>query len=119
MNSGLTFDQESTQRIGRVVQVVERARPDLIKGRRTFNTPSGPIMLAKTDADIAKGASGSVTLYYQPDSSTDKGDESASTDTETAFARLGNVDSGKWVYIMWLGAGWEIINAECPAALLP
>ena len=33
--------------------------------------------------------------------------------TVDAYTRLGDVASGKWVYVMYLDGGWEIINAEC------
>jgi hypothetical protein len=67
------------------------------------------IKLGKADADIAKGASGTVSEYR----GTTAGSETDTTTNHTVYFRFGAVSSGKWVlYFRFLGH-WEGLQAEC------
>lgn len=70
------------------------------------------IKLGKADADIAKGASGTVSEYTGTDA-TSPGSESDTGDNWTVYFRFGAVSSGKWVLFFRLFGHWEGIAAEC------
>ena len=66
------------------------------------------LVVGKTDYAIAKGASGTISLY--------SGTSTTLSDTTwnvSAYLRLGAVGSGKWVYIHEFPWGFEVVNAEC------
>lgn len=71
----------------------------------------------KSDEAISQGSSGDVTVYTRgssfDDAPPDKGDETASDQTVTAYSRLADLPSGKWCYLFYMGGGWEVVNAEC------
>lgn len=67
------------------------------------------VLLGKTNSSISKGGSGVVNVYY----GNTKGSETVSGNTISAFARFGEISSGKWVFAYWVNRGWEVIQAEC------
>lgn len=66
------------------------------------------ILLGKTDASHAAGASGTISVYDGT-----KGSESDTTRNITAWNRFADIDSGKWVLCAWVWNGYELIAAEC------
>jgi len=71
--------------------------------------PGGAFILGKTDAAHNKSASGTVSIY----TGTTKGSETDSTNNVTAYNRFANVESGKWVLLIYINGGYEMIAAEC------
>lgn len=66
------------------------------------------IILGKSNAAITQGNSGTINLWAGT-----LGSESATGATVSAYARLGDIDSGKWVYVYGVASNLEVINAEC------
>lgn len=101
-------DKRSYDRMARVV-------------RRAGNLPteSGPIrgkdaqhrlLLGKTDAAHAKGATGTISIY----TGTTKGSETDSgRNIEGVYNRFADLAADKWVLLHWVAGGWELIAGEC------
>ena len=77
-----------------------------------------PLQLGKTTTDHDKGATELVDLYGKPGDTL--GSETKLTlaadgsDREIeVYNRFGDVADDKWVVLIDLGAGWELIAAEC------
>lgn len=67
------------------------------------------IILGKTDASHAKGASGTISVYE----GATKGSETDTTRNVSAWNRFADLDSGKWVWCVWNGSGYDLIAGEC------
>lgn len=74
-----------------------------------LSLPSVPVFRGKTDASIAKAASGTVSRWSGTSSAglTDTGEN------DTVYNAYGNVGSGKWVGYVAYPWGFEMIAAEC------
>jgi hypothetical protein len=69
-------------------------------------SPALQIKLGKTDASIAKNASGTVSVWA--------GSTEADTlENITSHNRLGLIGSGKWVISAYFNGKWYIIAGEC------
>lgn len=71
------------------------------------------IVTGKPDADIAQGAAGTVSIFdgAAAGSFTDTGEN------VSAYARIGAVSAGDWVYLAKLKSGWEIVAAGSESSL--
>ena len=69
-------------------------------------------LLAKCSSDVAKGASGTFTIYDVGSDQT-KGSETATARTETAYVRVGAYTANKWAYLIRFPNGWEAFQTEC------
>jgi uncharacterized protein RhaS with RHS repeats len=69
----------------------------------------GTVAVGKANAYIAKGASGTVTLWRGSTAAS----LSATSLTVSAYTRMTYVDSGRWVHLTRFPHGWEIIGKEC------
>lgn len=108
------FDQESAERIGSAVRLVESSRVPtrqssggrFIKGSAGVRCMLGTISTAAWD----KGSSGTVTLY-----SGEPGSES-SVETLTAYNYVSDIPesttSGRYVALSNNGYGWVVIESE-------
>ena len=107
---GRTFDEQSNERI---IRAILRSEASRLPGPRIENIGQDqPVQfrIGKTAAAIAKGASGTVNVYW----GTTKGSETwDSVETITAYNRFADVGSGKWVHCIFLLGGWELSAAEC------
>lgn len=70
--------------------------------------PSNTVQIGKTDAAIAKSASGTVSIY----SGSSPGSLSDTTVNVTAYARFQRIESGKWVAVIRKSWGYEVIEVE-------
>lgn len=108
----VTFNEDARRRIRRSVGVTESGDGDgnglggLLGAVARFVFQ---VKLGKTDATIAKGASGTVSEYK----GTTAGSESDTTVNHTCYNRFGDIGSGKWVLYIRLMGSWQIIQAEC------
>lgn len=68
-------------------------------------------LLGKPTGAIAKGSSGSVTIFT---GGTSPGTEVTTGTNVTAYSRFGAVSANKWCYVESLESGNEITIAECP-----
>jgi hypothetical protein len=113
------FTRESTKKIKRAVDIVlGDPGPVPPGGSVPERRPVNGMRIGKTSEAISKSSTGSVDLHsrgasHAPDYSTTKGEEASTGNSVEAYARLGDVETGKWVYVQWIDNGWEIINAEC------
>lgn len=114
--SEYTLTEQSAKRLADHLRRTE-GRPEF---DLRYPDPNGRwvfMCIGKAAEDIDKDTTGDVDIYRRgssPDSElSDKGDETAAEKTVTAYARIGSVSSGSWVYLFWMGGGWEIVNAEC------
>lgn len=72
------------------------------------------VFLAKTTAVHAQGQSQDVNIYIG-----DKGAEIWSGQAVEAYNRIADFDDDEWVYIRWIGKGWEILNSVRSADASP
>ena len=103
-----SFTIDDAKRISTTVRRVEsdpRVGRDPSKSGVAFDRA---ILIGKTDASHAKGASGTVSIWTG-----DPGSEVDSTRNVTAYNRFADVASGKWVAVANNGFGWYLIAAEC------
>lgn len=109
----VTFDADGRRRIRETVGIVLGGGDQNGRGpKRGIQQDAGypfEVKLGKADADIAKGASGTVSEYR----GTTAGSESDTTLNYTVYCRFGAVSSGKWVLFIRLYGHWEAIAAEC------
>ena len=110
--AGVRFTRESAGRIARSARTVEsqpqgsvHARPEGYSGQ----TPFDYILRGVTDAAHNKGADGVISIYSGPDwdNLTDTGDN------VTARNEMGNIGSGKKVYVWTFPWGFGVTAAEC------
>lgn len=107
MSEAYAFDADGFERVRRVVRYVETGGIEHPFGGGSFSAPM-EMLIGKADSSITQGNSGTISVW--------SGTSSTLSDTTlnvTAFARLGSVSSGKWVYLLPTSHGFEIINAEC------
>lgn len=102
------FSEDGARRIGAVVRKVEAELPHLRQRRRQRNDPPPLFYLGKTTTSHAKGDTEDVDLY----AGTTKGSETM-VDTQPAYNRCADLDDDIWVYLIWIGGGYEILQAEC------
>lgn len=108
------FDQESAERIGNAVRLVESSRVPKRQssGGRFIKGSSGVRCMLGTISTAAwgKGSSGTVTLY-----SGEPGSES-SVETLTAYNYVSDIPesttSGRYVALSNNGYGWVVIESE-------
>jgi hypothetical protein len=67
-----------------------------------------PPLIGKTDATHAKGSSGTISIY-----SGTKGSETDTGVNVEAWNRFADLGSGKWVTLLWIGEGYDLIAGEC------
>lgn len=104
------FTQDGAKRVGAVVRRVESEQPGLRqRRRRDRRVPDFRVILGKTDAAHNKGSAGTVSIY----SGATQGSETDTTNNVTVYNRFADVESGKWVLVIRVGNGWEMIAAEC------
>lgn len=104
---GYSFDADSFNRIGKAVLAVERGGAE-----HPWNNGTAPVgmemLIGKADSAITKGNGGTISVW--------SGTSDTLSDTTmnvTAYARLGDIESGKWVYLLPTSHGFEVIAAEC------
>lgn len=68
------------------------------------------VKLGKADADIAKGASGTVSEYKGAGTG---GGESDTGVNWTVYARMRDIGTGKWVLFYRFLGHWEAWDSEC------
>lgn len=69
-----------------------------------------PRKIGKTDGAIAKGGSGTVSVYKGSPGSFSLTDSGVNI---TAYSRMGTVPAGRWVYVERHIHGWEVYQFEC------
>jgi hypothetical protein len=104
------ISRRAADEIKRTVQIVKGLAP----GAGGFALVPGRIYLAKTTAVHAQGASQDVEIYVGA-----KGAELYSGQTVKAYNRVADFDDDEWVYINWIGDGWEILNSVRSADASP
>lgn len=87
---------------------------NLPPGGASFTDPGRKIHLAKTTTEHATGATRDVDIYVGT-----KGAEINSGQTVPAYNRIADFDDNEWVYIHWIGDGWEILNSVRSADASP
>lgn len=104
------FNADAVGRIRDTVRTVEGWQ-SVPQAQRANTTPLqfDYMTIGKTDTAIAKGSSGTISVYSGTSGSslTDTGDNI------TARNRFGSIASGKWVACWTMPWGFEIIAAEC------
>ena len=107
-SSGLTSTNYELDVYARTGAIKKYDWVDVVRlpwGFEALGGGGGDILVCVSDDSIAKGYSGSVSVY---DSGADTGDNVG------ALARLDDVAANKWVYVSRVvGGGYEIIAAEC------
>lgn len=106
-NRVIGFDEDGFERARKVIRYVEGGG---IEHPFPYGSGSAPMemLVGKADSAITQGNSGTISVW--------SGTSSTLSDTTlnvTAFARLGDVGSGNWVYLLPTAHGFEIIAAEC------
>lgn len=82
--------------------------PDLQLSQKNTLTLFEPLMLGKPDADIAKGATGTVSVWSgRAGSRSDSGLNVEATATGAA------VTASKFVFLTWIEDDWEVSPYEC------
>lgn len=110
MANGVRFTRESAKRVAQAVRKLEGGQSIPPLSRASSGMGEGwRMLIGKTDAAIAKGASGTVSIW---DGAT-QGSESDTGENVTAYCRFGDVAITKWVGVMETVRGYEIICAEC------
>lgn len=66
------------------------------------------VLFGKTDSSHAKSASGTVSIWSGTTSTL-----SDTGDNVTAYNRFADLDSGKWVAVVEVPWGYELIAGEC------
>src|SRR3990167_1529302 len=72
------------------------------------SVPTG-LILGKADAAISQNNSGTISIWLGATSAT----VTDSTKNMTAYARMGDVASGAWVYLVRMPCGWEVFMTPC------
>lgn len=105
------FTHDSAERIARIVRRSESGQsiPPLSRGAGGGGDSGYRILLGKTDASHAKGATGTISIY---DGAT-LGSEADTGENVTAYNRFADVASGKWVHVLEHIRGYELISCEC------
>ena len=110
MASKVVFTRESAQRIAKAVRKSEGLPSVPLGGRRMAPAGEGwRLLIGKTDASHAKGASGTISIW-------DGETQSSFSDTGeniTAYNRFATVASGMWVGVKETVRGYELVCAEC------
>lgn len=105
---GYVHDADGFDRVRRVVHTVERGGIE-----HPFYQSLPPVgmevLIGKADSEITAGNSGTVSLW----AGTAANSLSDTSQDVTAYARIGTVGSGKWVYLLPTAHGFEVVNAEC------
>ena len=111
MADGFTLGPNAIQQIRELMrQFYAEIDPSWQLGNVQSGEARKPRKIGKTDARIAKGASGTVSLYKGTPGSftlTDTGEN------VTAYSRMGSVPAGRWVYVERHIHGWEVYQFEC------
>lgn len=104
------FDSEASfERARQAILTVERSGVDKQPHRARWGGESfGRVIIGKTDAAIAKGASGTISVWDGT-----QGSESDTTDNVTAYNYFGDIAITKWVAVVETVRGYIILAAEC------
>ena len=109
--AGVKFTRESAERIGDAVRYVEGQQQASTAGQRGGGsmTQWDQVLRGVTDSAHNKGADGTVSIYSGDTwhTLTDTGDN------VTARNEMGNIGSGKKVYVFTFPWGYGVIAAEC------
>jgi len=110
-SKGYTLSPEALSKVRETVRIVlgeYRNNPKNRGGPGSGRT--NQMEVGKTGETIAKGDSGDVVIWR---GSTKGAETAVSPELRiTAYNRFGDLASGMWVYVVWLGSGWEIFQAE-------
>lgn len=101
---GLTVN--ALREIRQLKREVDALRRDNLRLKRAQNT-TVDMWKGKTTTAHNKGASQDVDLYAG-----DKGSETTTGVTVSAYNSFADVDTGKWCVVAYID-GWELISAEC------
>lgn len=102
---------ESVERISTMLRDFDRRlrlfeQPGSFGGRR----PPQPIRIGKTTVAHNKGTSQTVDVYE----GTTKGSETAiSGGAVSAYNRFADLATGKWVLLVFVNGGYDLVAAEC------
>lgn len=101
-------DKQSYDRMARAVRAAGDLPGD--RGAMRIKDVQRRVLLGKTDAAHAKGATGTISIY----TGTTKGSETDSgRDITGVYNRFADLETGKWVLLHWVAGGWELIAGEC------
>lgn len=107
MSGIVGFSEDDFPRVVRVIRAVESGGMEHPFYQQ--QSAAGMEMLTgKSDSAITKGNAGTISVW--------DGTSTTLSDTTmnvTAYARLGDIESGKWVYLLPTSHGFEVIAAEC------
>jgi hypothetical protein len=106
---GSYITRRAAEKLARTVQQVNQAARQSEGFARQDR-----MFLAKTTAAHATGVSQDVDIYIG-----EKGAEVQSGQTVSAYNRIADFDAEEWVYIRWIGDGWEILNSVRSADASP
>jgi hypothetical protein len=109
--AGVKFTRESAARVAKATRAYEGSQQQsnpAARGNIAF-APWDTLLVGKTDAAHNKSASGTVSIW----SGTTSAGLSDTGDNVTAYNRMGNIGSGKFVYVWTFPWGYEITAAEC------
>jgi hypothetical protein len=109
--AGVKLTRGSVQRIANGLQTIEGMQKTSPAGPGGYGgqSPWDTLLVGKTDAAHNKSASGTISVW----SGTTSAGLSDTGDNITAWNRMGNIQTGKWVYIWTFPWGYEITAAEC------
>jgi hypothetical protein len=108
--AGYTFSGDAVERIRQTVRTVEgqQEMPQTSRAN-SIAMQFDYALIGKTDAALAKGTSGTISVYSGASSSslTDTGDNI------TAYNRFGAIAANRFVFVWTLPWGFEVTAAEC------
>ena len=108
--AGYTFSGDAVERIRQTVRAVE-GQQELPQTSRanSIALQFDYAQIGKTDASLAKGTSGTISVYSGASSSslTDTGENI------TAYNRFGAIAANRFVFVWTLPWGFEVTAAEC------
>lgn len=109
VTQAVSFTLEGAKRIATAVRSEERRNQNTLRGLpNRINRHT--VYLGKTDAAIAKGASGTISIY----SGTTKGSETdTNLDITSVYNRFSAVAINRWVHVSWVDNGFELSAGEC------
>lgn len=104
-----TFTPEAARKIARGIQKIDGGQSVPPLSRAASGMGEGwRLLIGKTDAAIAKGASGTISIWDGT-----QGSESDTGDNVTAYNYFGDIAITKWVGVFETVRGYVIIAAEC------
>lgn len=107
----VVFTRDGARRIAQTVRKSEGAQSGGPPARgRGYPSDFGRVVFGKTTGAVAKGASGSVTIWDGPTLATSVATTTVLTGVYNFFADVG---ATKWVAVVETVRGYAMIAAEC------